>query len=368
VAIPAYLEPNGRAAIPSRLRPATGGTLEVQLLPRPPLGTASLANADQGAAASVSWVDDDGASHSEPLWLLVNLPGGDPVAEPPPAEGLVEADRYGGTFARARATSVNLDDGLEHAFVFALARVAGPAGELLADTAALRQLGGAAWFDRGGQLGHVKAINGQDFTAGAMADRIDSGELCHGKLDVTDPAHPALQLTHGPALEGGRRRATLGDLVAVMGEPARTLQLREAGPNEIDVVGVTIVVAPEPPGPQPGDPWSSGVTVEELARSLAVAVPPSGSGPVVDRLRLAIATAEDAVGAYTGRRTAGDWPATVPAGPHVAVLQLATRIYRAADVTFGVLQTELGTAYTGRWITPELDAALIGWRRSWGIA
>jgi hypothetical protein len=315
------------------------------------------------------WLDDDGASHLEPLWLLVNLPAGDPVAEPPAPEGLVEADRYGGTFARARATSVNLDDGLEHAFLFALARVAGPGGELLADTAALRALGGAAWFDHGGQLGHVKALNGADFMAGAMADRIDSGELNHGKLDLaTDPAHPALLLTHGPALAGGRRRATLGDLVSCLGEPARALQLREAGPNEIDVVGAAVIVAPEPPGPQPGDPWSSGVTVDELARALAVAVPVSGTGPLVDRLRLAIATAEDAVGAYTGRRTVADWPATVPAGPHVAVLQVATRVYRAADVTFGVLQTELGTAYTGRWITPELDAALIGWRRSWGIA
>jgi hypothetical protein len=58
----------------------------------------------------------------------------------------------------------------------------------------------------------------------------------------------------------------------------------------------------------------------------------------------------------------------VPAGAHVAVVQLATRIYRAADVTFGVLQTELGSALTGRWLTPELDAALLGLRRSWGVA
>jgi hypothetical protein len=52
----------------------------------------------------------------------------------------------------------------------------------------------------------------------------------------------------------------------------------------------------------------------------------------------------------------------------MAILQLAVRVYRATDVTFGVLQTELGTAYTGRWRTPELEAALLGTRKSWGIA
>jgi hypothetical protein len=113
--------------------------------------------------------------------------------------------------------------------------------------------------------------------------------------------------------------------------------------------------------------YVSGVTTDELARALGVAVP-AAPGAVLDRLTAAIATAEDAVGFYTGRRTAASWPAPFPPGPRTAVLQVAVRVYRAADVTFGVLQTELGTTYTGRWITPEVALALLGYRARLGIA
>ena len=89
---------------------------------------------------------------------------------------------------------------------------------------------------------------------------------------------------------------------------------------------------------------------------------------MADRLALAIATAEDAVGFYTGRRSSSSWPVPFPPGPRTAVLQIAVRVYRASDVTFGILQTELGTAYTGRWVTPEVALGLLGWRASWGIA
>lgn len=118
----------------------------------------------------------------------------------------------------------------------------------------------------------------------------------------------------------------------------------------------------------PAPAFASDVTPEELARSLGIAVPAGSSGAVWDRLVLAIATAEDAVGNYTGRRVQSSWPDPFPPGPHVAILQLAVRVYRASDVTFGILQTELGTAYTGRWITPEVQAGLLGWRASWGVA
>jgi hypothetical protein len=123
---------------------------------------------------------------------------------------------------------------------------------------------------------------------------------------------------------------------------------------------------------EPAVPWAppayvSDVTPAELARALGVAAP-AGPGAVLDRLTIAVATAEDVVGGYTGRRDPGDWPTPFPPGPHMAILQLAVRVYRATDVTFGVLQTELGTAYTGRWRTPELEAALLGTRKSWGIA
>lgn len=126
---------------------------------------------------------------------------------------------------------------------------------------------------------------------------------------------------------------------------------------------MTDPVVPPPDAPT----FLSDVTADELARSLGVPAP-SGPGAVADRLALAIATAEDAIGGYTGRRTPELWPTPFPPGPHVAILQLAVRVYRASDVTFGILQTELGTAYTGRWVTPEVAAGLLGWRASWGIA
>lgn len=118
----------------------------------------------------------------------------------------------------------------------------------------------------------------------------------------------------------------------------------------------------------------SDVTVDELARALSVGVGPANT----DRLQGAITTAEDVVSTYCGRIGNADtpptppavdpWPTPFPAGPHAAILQLAVRVYRSADVVFGVLQTDLGVSFTGRWITPELDAQLIGWRVSWGIA
>lgn len=124
---------------------------------------------------------------------------------------------------------------------------------------------------------------------------------------------------------------------------------------------------PVPPEPVDAPSYLSDVTPAELARALGIPAP-SGPGAVADRLALSIATAEDAVGWYTGRRDPASWPVPFPPGPHVAVLQLAVRVYRASDVTFGVLQTELGTAYTGRWITPEVQVGLLGWRATWGIA
>jgi len=124
---------------------------------------------------------------------------------------------------------------------------------------------------------------------------------------------------------------------------------------------------PVPPPAIDAPAFVSDVTPAELARALGVAVPADPSANL-DRLVLAIATAEDAVGWYTGRRDPASWPDPFPPGPHVAILQLAVRIYRASDVTFGILQTELGTAYTGRWVTPEVALGLLGWRATWGVA
>jgi hypothetical protein len=361
VAAPAYLEANGRAAIPSRLRPPAGSSLVVALVPRPPATTADLVNGDPTDVASVSWVDDDGAGHLEPLWLLVELPSGGPLQPVP--DGKLDADLYGGSFVRVRSSVLGASAKVVDP---QLAAAAGPGGEAIASTAALRALGGVVWVDVGGQLGHVRK-DGTDYTVAELADAIDAGELFAGTLDTTtDPGHPILELAPAPA--GTRRRATLGDLVDCLGtDPATLLELVDAGGSEVDVVAVQHP-APPPEPPDPGRPWESGVTVEELARALSVGLPSSGSGPTIDRLQLAIAAAEDAVGQHTGRRTAGDWPDPIPAGPRTAVLQLATRFYRVSDVAFGVLSDGLGTQYVGRMMTAEVEAALLGWRRSWGVA
>jgi hypothetical protein len=220
-----------------------------------------------------------------------------------------------------------------------------------------------AWWDQGGVLGKVRDQAGRDVMAPVVANAIDAGLVVFGHLDTTtDPAHPALVLDHAPG--SVRRRATLGDLVSVL-EPARTLDLHDVGNAELDVTGAHPWTPPA--SVDPGDPWSSGLTPEELARALAVPMP-SGPGAVLDRLQLAIATAESAIGFYTGRKTRGDWPSPAPAGAKTAVQIVATRVYRASDVAFGVLQTELGTSYTGRWISPEVSLALLGQRRRFGVA
>jgi len=113
--------------------------------------------------------------------------------------------------------------------------------------------------------------------------------------------------------------------------------------------------------------FTSDVTADELARALGIAIP-TGPGAVADRLAIAVLTGEHAVGFYTGRHLPEDWPDPFPPGPHIAILQIAVRVYRASDVTFGILQTELGTAYTGRWVTPEVAVGLLGQRATWGIA
>lgn len=119
-----------------------------------------------------------------------------PPAPPPPvSEGLVEIDKYSTTFVRARATTVDLSDGNDHWFTFALATTPGPGGgEVIASTAALFQLGGVVWFDNGGQLGHVKDTTGSDFPSTAAANFINVNRLASGHLDLTDPAHPNLVL------------------------------------------------------------------------------------------------------------------------------------------------------------------------------
>jgi hypothetical protein len=120
------------------------------------------------------------------------------ITPPPPAlptsEGLLEVDKYSGTYARARATTVDLSDMNEHWFTFALATVAGVGGETFDGTAGLFQLGGVVWFEQNGALGHVKAVSGSDLASTACSNYITGNRLCRGRLDMTDPAHPGLIL------------------------------------------------------------------------------------------------------------------------------------------------------------------------------
>lgn len=331
----AYVEANARVVIPATLRPAPGATLVVVLEPRPPLTPEALALANPAGVASIQWIDADGGGHLEPLWLS---------SAPPASEGYAEVDRYGGTFARARLTFA-VTPGTLHALRFRLATVAGPGGEVLADTDELEAMGGVVWYDETGSLGHVKAIGGTDATVAEVAAMIDAGTLVGATSDHSG-AHPDLLLsTPAPA----RRRAVLGDLVPALSDYA--ISLTEASANEIDVVGA------EPLPPAGG---TLVVTVEALRAALKA--PP---GPAAD---LALGSACAAATTILTRYTGNTWADPVPANVALAGLQVASRVYRSADVVFGVLNTDLGTSFTGRWVTPEIEALLIGERRTFGVA
>jgi len=99
---------------------------------------------------------------------------------------------------------------------------------------------------------------------------------------------------------------------------------------------------------------------EELRRTLAV---PSGADYDVD-LDAACAAATTTIDKYCGQ----SFPEPVPAGVHIAALQLASRFYRADDVAFGTFGSDLGSTFTGRWLTPEIEALLLGKRVTFGIA
>jgi hypothetical protein len=354
VAAPAYLESNGRVAIPSRLRPATGGTLEVIILPRPPLSTATLANANQTQVVSISWLDDDGTGHQEPLWL---------ASAPPASSGVVEVDRYGGTFARARA-AFNIDAGT-HAFTFMLAATAGPGGAALADTAELRAMGGVVWFDHNGTLGHVKGTDGNDAPVDAIAGMIDAHTLMGGTVDTTtDPAHPAL-LLEVPA--AARRRATLGDLVQGLNDYIITLV--EVNPSEIDITGAVPVPAPEPPAPHDRTNLEVYAAVADLQKVLG-----GIGGQDEARCSWALIAASYTVDAYLGRSLPTDLvtdPAvTVVAstgGVRQATLALAARFYKNPENWSGMLAPDTVGAYVSRYVA-DLDLYLMGQRERFGIA
>jgi hypothetical protein len=132
---------------------------------------------------------------------LENDPGTQAPPPAPTSEGEVVIDKYSGSFIRARAgTGLDLSDGQDHWFVFALATTAGTGGEVYASVDDIPQQGSAVWFDDGGHLGHVKAVTGADLMSNSLINYMTGStthgaRLCRGRLDkTTDPAHPNLLL------------------------------------------------------------------------------------------------------------------------------------------------------------------------------
>ena len=63
------------------------------------------------------------------------------------------------------------------------------------------------------------------------------------------------------------------------------------------------------------------------------------------------------------------YPDPVPPEVGIAALQIASRAYRAGDVVFGLLNSgDFGSAFTGRFVTPEIEMLLLGKRKKFGVA
>lgn len=116
-------------------------------------------------------------------------------AEPdtPVAEAALAVDRYGGSFIRVM-TNPLLDDAADHWVTFVLATTAGPGDEVIGHTNQIASDPGVAWFDHGGQLGHVTHA-GTDLPNITLSNYIRQGRLAQVHIDTTDPAHPALVIT-----------------------------------------------------------------------------------------------------------------------------------------------------------------------------
>jgi hypothetical protein len=362
MAAPGYVETNGRVSIPSRLRPAQGGALDVVLMPRPPLSAASLANANQTAAASVNWLDDDGTGHLEPLW----------VSQQPH------------TFANGWT----LVSGDESAF------------------AGIEKLVIEPWVARPGHVGWDSAytfdvpqnsmlVNPYNSPAsyGLNTGMSDIGQLAptYGPDDrqplvlyegapttiylwafVGPRTAPTAVATKVHVVPTGdqppvpvRNRATLGDLVGWL--DGSTLTLTEITPNEIDITGVVppVVVPPEP------EPVPVSVYASEAELNAILGREPSAHD---ERTVGALVAASRWVDYRIGVDFTDD-PITSPvaitvvpstAAIHAATLVAAVRFYKGPDVPFGVAGQDL-TAYVRTGI-PDAELALLGQRQSFGIA
>jgi hypothetical protein len=349
----AYVEANGRASV-LEPRPAEGGSSVIALAPRPPLTAAELAAADQNGAANVVWVGPTGSGSLDQLWTSDPLPGGAGAAVP---EGAVVVDVYSGSFVRVSAGAVDFSDGQAHPFTVELAATAGPGGATIADTAALRALGGAAWYDEGGNLGHVKAAGGADYMTADLADAIDAGSVLVAH-QATDAGHPVLQLEAAAFVE---HRLTLGELRALMAtDPPVAMTVTVRGTHSYASRYEPVDQAPEARAASYVDP-------ADVAAVL-------GSSPDDPRVFLATIAATH----YVATRIADDQvPDDPPAGTDVVVIPVsaavrsatvavAVRFYKAPEVPFGLAGTDL-TAYV-RSVMPEVELLLHGLRADFGIA
>lgn len=119
-------------------------------------------------------------------------PAAPPPPTPPQAEQTLHVDLYSGSFIRVMSNAV-LDDGQPHWVMFDLATTPGPNGALISANG-IASHDGVAWFDHGGQLGHVIHA-GTDLPNITLSNYIRQGRLAQVHVDTTDPAHPALIIT-----------------------------------------------------------------------------------------------------------------------------------------------------------------------------
>lgn len=106
------------------------------------------------------------------------------------------------------------------------------------------------------------------------------------------------------------------------------------------------------------------VSPDRLRRALSV---PAGVDQDADLLT-ACEAASRFVDAYLGVTVEDPMADPPPAQIEAAALQVAVRVYTADDVARGTYQTDLGVGFTGRVITPELEALFLGQHRAFGVA
>jgi hypothetical protein len=121
---------------------------------------------------------------------------------PPPGKTfLLKFDDYANGFVRGYWTAAlgqgtDIFDGNEHKFIFVL-KTGGtnPGGVNIPNTATLRTMSGAVWFDNNGNLGKVYAPGGVELTISELADLIDAGSTMTATAEVDGgDGHPKFNI------------------------------------------------------------------------------------------------------------------------------------------------------------------------------